>query len=76
MHGLELSSVDWVINDADKSPPFILVDRGFDVWLGNNRGTDYSLGHNSKSYKYSTYWDFSQEELGLYDDPAFIDFVL
>jgi lysosomal acid lipase/cholesteryl ester hydrolase len=48
--------------------------------MGNNRGCAYSLGH----IKYDPfdkddaplYWNFSFEEMGLYDLPAEIDFIL
>jgi len=37
-HGLLMNSEVWVcITDAKRSLPFILVEQGYDVWLGNNR---------------------------------------
>ena len=37
-HGLLMNSEVWVcLTDAERSLPFALVERGFDVWLGNNR---------------------------------------
>jgi gastric triacylglycerol lipase len=35
----------WVVNDPDKAPAFMLVNAGYDVWLGNNRGTKYGIHH-------------------------------
>lgn len=48
--------------------------------MGNNRGCAYSLGHktldpNNKDDE-PIYWNFSFEEMGIYDLPAEIDFIL
>jgi lysosomal acid lipase/cholesteryl ester hydrolase len=51
---------------------------GYDVWLGNARGSRYALGHTKYNYLSDKplYWDFDFEEMGLYDLPANIDFIL
>jgi lysosomal acid lipase/cholesteryl ester hydrolase len=37
-HGLLMNSEIWVcLTDAERCLPFVLVEQGFDVWLGNNR---------------------------------------
>jgi lysosomal acid lipase/cholesteryl ester hydrolase len=37
-HGLLMNSEVWVcLTDAERSLPFVLVEQGYDVWLGNNR---------------------------------------
>lgn len=56
--------------NKDKSLAFRLATAGYDVWLGNNRGTKYSMGHTTLSNKDKAYWEFSYTELGLYDAPA------
>lgn len=37
----------WLVNSPDESLGFILADNGYDVWLANVRGTQYSSGHTS-----------------------------
>lgn len=36
-HGLLMNSEVWVcLTDAQRALPFLLVEKGFDVWVGNN----------------------------------------
>lgn len=44
--------------------------------MGNSRGTDNSLKHKSLSSESKKYWEFSWHEIGLYDLPVMLDFVL
>ncbi|XP_034248166.1 lipase member N-like isoform X2 [Thrips palmi] len=53
-----------------------LVDNGFDVWLGNYRGTPYGLRHKTLSPKSHEFWDFSWHENGVLDQAAMIDYIL
>jgi lysosomal acid lipase/cholesteryl ester hydrolase len=37
-HGLLMNSEIWVcLTEAERALPFVLVEQGYDVWLGNNR---------------------------------------
>jgi len=79
-HGLEGDASNWVINEPSLAPALSLAESGYDVWMGNNRGNRYSLGHVSLNatdpVDEPNYWSFSYEEMGLYDLPAEIDFIL
>ncbi|XP_015364414.1 PREDICTED: lipase 3-like [Diuraphis noxia] len=80
MHGLFLSS--YIFSNTNKSLSYSLSNAGYDVWLFNARGTGlsrtYSIyskaGTAPRMNKMS--WDFSFHEMGVYDFPAVVDFVL
>lgn len=40
---------------------FQMADAGFDVWLGNYRGTQYSEGHVNLTVFDSLYWEHTYE---------------
>eukprot|EP00742_Colponemidia_sp_Colp-10_P001768 GILJ01001891.1.p1 GENE.GILJ01001891.1~~GILJ01001891.1.p1 ORF type:complete len:434 (-),score=52.61 GILJ01001891.1:134-1435(-) len=75
-HGLLASSEEFVMNTLERSPALVLADAGYDVWMGNNRGNPYSTKHTHKSRLSAAYWDFSYDEMGLYDVPATINYIL
>ena len=54
------------------------VNQGYDVWLGNSRGNRYSTGHLTLDpiKDAEEYWDFDFVEMGLYDVPANVDYIL
>jgi len=64
-HGLEADMMQWVFHTADKAPALVLANAGYDVWLGNNRGTRFSLEHSWLDNQSKEYWKFNWEELGL-----------
>ena len=75
-HGIDCDMMMWIFNSPDKANAFILSRAGFDVWIGNNRGTTYGMGHQSLDPKERPFWDFYQEDMARKDLPAFIDFIL
>ena len=74
--GLLASAETWVIH-KEKSPAFVLLNSGFDVWLGNSRGDMYSRKNVNidpdKDPK--DFFQYSFYEMGKYDAPAQVDFV-
>ncbi|KAK9467951.1 alpha/beta-hydrolase [Lipomyces arxii] len=76
-HGLLMNSEIWVsITEEARCLPFMLVERGYDVWLGNNRGNKYSKKHVLHSSIDTAFWNFSMDEFALYDIPDTIDYIL
>ncbi|TMW62939.1 hypothetical protein Poli38472_005557 [Pythium oligandrum] len=76
IHGLLDSSFTYVSNYRTQSLAYLLADAGYDVWLGNNRGTTWSQGHMDYTPSDEKFWDFSWEEMAKYDMPAMINYVL
>ncbi|XP_038210436.1 lipase 3-like [Zerene cesonia] len=78
MHGLFSSSADFIIMGPGSALAYILAEAGYDVWLGNARGTYYSRKHAflDPNDKRGVYWDFSWDEIGNKDIPAMIDYIL
>ena len=76
MHAQDGNMMEWIVNDSERAPAFILARAGYDVWLGNNRGSSYGNAHVSLSPSQKEFWDFYQEEMGVIDSPLFIDFIL
>ncbi|GAB4838823.1 sphingosine N-acyltransferase subunit lip1 [Ancistrocladus abbreviatus] len=74
-HGLFMGGDAWFLNSNEESLGFILADPGFDVWVGNVQGTRWSHRHVSLSEKDKDYWDWSWEELALYDLAEMINYV-
>uniref|UniRef100_A0A182SF07 Lipase n=1 Tax=Anopheles maculatus TaxID=74869 RepID=A0A182SF07_9DIPT len=76
VHGLLASSADFLIIGPNNSLAYLLADRDYDVWLADMRGNRYSQGHTRLNSSSPEYWDFSWHEMGYYDLPAAIDYIL
>lgn len=75
-HGLLTNSELFLLGGTkERILPFVLVDMGYDVWLGNNRGNKYSMKHTKLSIDDAKFWDFSLDEYALYDIPNAIDYI-
>ncbi|KAI2809606.1 Alpha/beta-hydrolase lipase region [Blomia tropicalis] len=55
---------------------YTLATCGFDVWLGNSRGNQYSNKHRDYSNKDPEFWKYTLTELALYDVPGVVDYIL
>lgn len=76
MHGLFRNSLDFLATGPNIALPYYLADNGYDVWLGNARGTKFSQDHVKHSVDAKEFWQFSFNEIGFYDVPAMFDFML
>ena len=80
-HGLLDNSATWLL-DTDNTCilPFMFADLGYDVWMTNTRGNRESFEHmnpiefNANDHK-SKYWNFSWDEMAMYDLPYHIDHI-
>lgn len=55
---------------------FKLADDGYDIWLPNARGSEFSRKHKYLLPTSEHFWKFSWDEIAKYDLPATIDFIL
>ncbi|XP_019872681.1 lipase 3 [Aethina tumida] len=74
--GMCASSECYVVM-GNLSIPYVLVENGYDVWIMNPRGNEYSNRHLKwDSTKDREYWNFTLFEMAYYDVPASIDYIL
>ena len=50
--------MNWVFNDPENSNAFMLVNSGYDVWMGNSRGCKFGLNHETLDVKSKEFWRF------------------
>ena len=73
-HGFDDDSHCFFMN-GNMSLGFMLADAGFDVWVGNNRGSKYSRRHVSLKITSRAFWEFSFQQMARYDLPAFFNHI-
>ncbi|RZC37634.1 Abhydrolase 1 domain containing protein [Asbolus verrucosus] len=64
----------WVAQ-YNQSVAFLFWEAGYDVWLGNSRGTLYSKKHVSFKPTEERFWNYSFHEMGFYDNPAAVNYI-
>ncbi|RZC34844.1 Abhydro lipase domain containing protein, partial [Asbolus verrucosus] len=65
-HGIAADSATWVAT-GNRSLAFNLADEGYDVWLGNQRGTRYSRKHAILKDSDFEYWNYNLDDQALND---------
>lgn len=75
-HGLLSNGIDFLIAGLENGLGYILADDCFDVWLGNSRGNFESKQHIELKPEEDKFWKFSWHEMGEFDLPAVIQFIL
>lgn len=80
MHGMSSNGSRFINRQYDSMDGLAisLAKAGYDVWLGNNRGTIFSNEHEKLDWAVDEeeYWDFSFPELGMFDLPAMVETVV
>ncbi|XP_015124109.1 lipase 3 [Diachasma alloeum] len=74
--GLGATADIFILFGPGRSLAYSLSDAGYDVWIGNVRGTHYSRRHKKHSTDDSEFWDFSMDEYALRDLPAMLDYII
>lgn len=54
---------------------YFLWNSGYEIWLSNSRGTQFSERHVNLSALNVKYWDFSFHEMGLFDLSSQIELI-
>ena len=74
MHGILDSSDNFAVMET--SIVNYLLEKGYQVWLGNNRGNKYSCTNDQYDNNSKEFWDYSFQELAEIDFPLFLQTVL
>ncbi|KAF5291032.1 hypothetical protein FQA39_LY14465 [Lamprigera yunnana] len=74
-HGFLYSGAAFIALGKD-SIGFILADAGYDVWISNMRGTEYSEEHIRLSADNIKFWNFDLDDVSLKDFPAQLNYIL
>ena len=60
MHGAMSDAAAWVGYYPTGTPMMLqLAEEGYDIWLGNNRGTEYSQKHKTLTVNQPEFWHYT-----------------
>ncbi|XP_039764534.1 lipase member K-like [Pararge aegeria] len=76
LSGLLLSAESWLAAGPAAGLAFLLPDACHDTWLGNARGGAHARRHRRLRPRDPAFWQFSADEVGAYDAPATVDYIL
>ena len=74
-HGLICSS-DQFLDAGALSQAYILADEGYDIWIPNIRGNRYSRDHMVYEADDVRYWNYTFEEMAIYDQKAYWEYIM
>ncbi|XP_049818497.1 lipase 3-like isoform X2 [Aethina tumida] len=76
-HGMGGCAENFLMLGPEKALAYQLAENGFDVWLMNARGNFFSRKHQHLDPDSDIkFWKHSWHEIGMYDLPANIDYIL
>lgn len=76
MHGFLGTSADFIISGPSIALAYQLANDGYQVFMGNFRGSKFSMKHRKLDPLSREFWRFSFDEHGSLDLPAIINYVL
>ena len=78
VHGQFTDSAAWFnrSDDDEVALPIALANLGYDVFIANLRGTEWSKTHENADITSQDYWDFTIKEIAEYDIPTFVSTIL
>ncbi|KAK9874924.1 hypothetical protein WA026_005739 [Henosepilachna vigintioctopunctata] len=70
-----IANAEMWVDKGDLSLGFYLLERGYEVWMGNFRGSKYSNTNVKYTVDDYAYWNFGFHEQGVYDIKSQIDLI-
>lgn len=76
MHGFLGTAADYLLSGPSLALAFQLASNGYQVFLGNVRGSRFSMKHQTLDPLSREFWRFTFDEIAMHDLPAMIDYIL